>query len=93
MSTIKLGHTETFRDVNSFDSSVTIDTHSPDVDHMAFGIKLHHRNENVLGAESVIGVSIVDCVYIFHGVGSGLQFCEVNDDIGFELFENFQKKC
>ena len=88
---VELRHTEAFGNVESFHSPVSVNAHSADVDHVAFGVELHHGNQDVLGAQSVVGVSLVDCLDVLHGVGSRFELGQVHNDIGFEFFKNLKE--
>ena len=72
---VEFSHAETFRDFRAFKGSISINSHSANMNEMTFSIEFHNGNENVFGGESVVGVCVVHSLDGFHGVGCGSLLC------------------
>jgi hypothetical protein len=66
MNTVYFGHAISLGDFKPSDNPVAIDPHGADMDNMAFSLELHHCQQNVQSALSVVCESVVDVRKRFH---------------------------
>ena len=91
VGTVELRHTIPFRDVKSFQSSISINSHCSDMDDMTFLIIFHHSHEDIFGGNGVIFVSIVDSFQRFHGIRGCSLFRQMNDNIWFKFCKQLEE--
>lgn len=89
MITVQLSLAITFRNVWTFDSSITIDSHCSQMHQMTIFVVFHYGNENVFSWLCVVCVSIVDCFDCFHRKRCWLLLSEMDHNIWKECFKLF----
>lgn len=78
---VKFSHTVPLWNSWPFNSSVTVDTHSSQMNHMARFVKFHDRDQNIFRWLSIVSECVVDCLNALHRVGCSTLLGQMDYDI------------
>mmetsp|Transcript_24991 Transcript_24991/g.38333 ORF Transcript_24991/g.38333 Transcript_24991/m.38333 type:complete len:207 (-) Transcript_24991:472-1092(-) len=72
--------------------SISIHSHGTKMDNVSINFGINYSTAQVVGSRNVVVDGVTLAFGVFHGVGSGTLFGEVNDGVGLLFFDELDEK-